>query len=182
MKKYQVQIISCLYCDLEAEALTKTLEMFDCDVIKSRVGCADDFISLVNGTNIYENTNLIIICAHGDDDLGVNSLIASSMPSAPNNYETIDFSSKELCGELPNIPVICLGCWTSREDFVKVFLQNGCNPYIAPKDVIDSRDAMLFMTLLLYQHFVKDLSIKKSFQLANNSIQGFLFFEKEKLV
>ncbi|EGL17883.1 MULTISPECIES: hypothetical protein [unclassified Paenibacillus] len=155
-------------CDMEVQAIRSTLEYFGARVFTYWIGRPNDLIDLISGKDLYPNTDLIILCFHGDEGQFIMPELGESIyePGEPKG----NFGPEEIrrFAKLAGKTVIGTGCSVGKPETARAFLDSGCEVYIGPNDYPDGNDALMFVLRLFYDLIQNKRSVKEAFQNAKS--------------
>ncbi|WP_372011700.1 delta-aminolevulinic acid dehydratase [Paenibacillus chitinolyticus] len=159
-------------CDMEVQAIRSTLEYLGARVFTYWIGRPNDLIDLLSGKDLYPNTDLILLCFHGDEGQFIMPELGESSydPGEPKG----NFGPEEIrrFAKLAGKTVIGNGCSLGELETAQAFLDSGCEVYIGPNDYPDGNDALMFVLRLFYDLIQNKRSVKEAFQNAKSLDAG----------
>lgn len=147
MSKVLIHLIVGAGCELEAESIEKFLEVYEFDIIKTRLSRNDDFKKILDGTNIFETTEILILCLHGGDFDGEDVFISNQENGKYREEKLEKFSSNV---NINDLNVISTACFTGNTRFSNLFLNAGAKSFLAPKEQIDVKKIIKDLCNFLY--------------------------------
>ncbi|GIO08685.1 hypothetical protein J31TS6_47130 [Brevibacillus reuszeri] len=155
-------------CDMEVQAFRASLEYFGVRVFTYWVGRPNDLIDVLSSKDLYPNTDIIILCFHGDEGQFIMPELEESIyePGEPKG----DFGPEEIrqFAQLTGKVVIGTGCSVGKRETAQSFLDSGCEVYIGPNDYPDGNDALMFVLRLFHDLIQNNRGIKEAFQNAKS--------------
>lgn len=165
----QVALVCGPNCDMEAQAIRSSLEVFGARVITYWVGRPNDFISVLTGEDLYANTDYMILSFHGTDGEFVMPELGEDIyePGEPRG----DFGPMEIrrFAQLDGKSVIANGCTLGLPETAEAFLDGGCASYIGPDDYPDGNIALMFVVRLFYEIIHNKKDIREAYRLAQST-------------
>lgn len=172
-------------CDMETQALRASLEYFGARVFPYWIGRPNDFISVLSGEDIYPDTDMIVLCFHGDEGKLLMPELGEDVyePGEPAG----DFGSDEILrfAKLEGKVVIGNGCTLGDPVLAQAFLDRGCRLYIGPNDYPDGNAALLFILRLFYEIIQNGKSTEEAYQAAlcmGNEFSMYHLYENSHLL
>lgn len=164
-------------CDMESQAIRATLEYFGARVFMYWVGRPNDFISVLSGDDLYENTDFMILNFHGDEgefimpELG-DEIYEEGEPGG-------NFGPKEITSfaNLKGKVVYGNGCSLGDPALAEAFLKAGCKVYIGPDDYPEGNDALMFILRCFYEMIQHGKDVKEAYEAATTLCDELLMYK-----
>ncbi|KKO54041.1 hypothetical protein [Paenibacillus sp. DMB20] len=156
-------------CDMETQAMRNTFEFFGARVFTYWIGRPNDFISVLNGEDLYPDTDMIVLNFHGDEgnfimpELG-EEVYEDGEPKGDFGVEEIKRYAK-----LEGKVVFGNGCSLGEPVLARAFLDGGCRVYIGPDDYPDGNAALMFMQRLFYEIIQNNRSLQEAYRIARST-------------
>lgn len=163
-------------CDMEVQAIRSTLEYFGARVFTYWVGRPDDFIAVLTGDDLYPNTDLLLLCFHGEDGKFIMPELGEEVYEAEEPRG--DFGPEEIrrFAALKGKTVIANGCTLGTEEMASAFLGAGCKAFIGPDDYPDGSAALMFAIRLCYEMIQHKKNMQEAFGLAQAMDEEMLMY------
>ncbi|GGE70247.1 delta-aminolevulinic acid dehydratase [Priestia taiwanensis] len=156
-------------CETESFAIRSTLEYFGARVTLHLVGRPNDLIDVLNGKDLDEKVDYVILNFHGDDgrfcmpELGDDVYEEDEPRGEFFNAEDVKRYAK-----LNDTHIIASGCTLGEEELANAFLSCGCKSYIGPDDYIDGNANLIFVLRFMYERIQNKKSEQEAFELATS--------------
>ncbi|ERI09393.1 hypothetical protein HMPREF0083_02512 [Aneurinibacillus aneurinilyticus ATCC 12856] len=155
-------------CDMEIQAIRATLECFGARVFTYWVGRPNDLIDIISGKDLYPNTDMIILCFHGDEGQFIMPELEESIYELGEPKGNFGPEEIRRFAKLAGKTVISTGCSVGKLETAQAFLDSGCEVYIGPNDDPYGNDALMFVLRLFYDLIQNKRSVKEAFQNAKS--------------
>ena len=167
------------YVGLEVTAIRSTLEYFGFRVLYIPIGRPNDFISVLNKSALYDDVEILIVCAHGEKNEIIMPKLADDVYEKKEPKNNFNAAVIKKYARLNGVGVVTTGCTLGGIEMASGFLNSGAKYFIGPSRYIDGNASLLFVQCLFY-HIAKGEKIKQAFEKAkalDPETSQFIFFK-----
>ncbi|KMZ44376.1 MULTISPECIES: hypothetical protein [Bacillales] len=152
--------------DLDSQAIRNTLEYFGARVFTYWIGRPSDLIDVLNGSDLYPNTDMIILNFHGDEGSLLMPELGEDVYEEGEPKDNFGPDEVSRFAKLDGKIVLGNGCSLGDAKLAKAFLDSGCHTYIGPDDYPDGSSALMFALRFFYEVIQNKKSVEEAFRIA----------------
>ncbi|WP_188066007.1 delta-aminolevulinic acid dehydratase [Brevibacillus brevis] len=152
--------------DQDSQAIRNTLEYFGARVFTYWIGRPSDLIDVLNGSDLYPNTDMIILNFHGDEGSLIMPELGEDVYEEGEPKDNFGPDEVRLFAKLDGKIVLGNGCSLGDPKLAKAFLESGCHMYIGPDDYPDGSSALMFALRFFYEVIQNKKSVEEAFRIA----------------
>lgn len=154
--------------DMETNAIRTALELFGARVITYWIGRPKDLIDILNGNDLYPDTQHIILSFHGDEGKLVMPELGEDVYEA--DEPSGDFGRDEIARytRLEGKTILANGCSLGNPQLAEAFLSGGCSAYIGPDDYPFGEAALMFVLRFYYELIHHHKTVEEAYEAAKS--------------
>ncbi len=120
---------------------------------------------MLNGTDIFERTDFIIISCHSSDESHNKKIYINNILGKEINFGSQDVKDFYT---ISDVPLLITGCYLGRSVVARKYLTAGIKTYIGCSGEIPVASVILYITIFFYELVINRKNISTAHQVAQS--------------